>query len=184
MKFSKAGVTFVHPNILMKPDIIIPPNRVKDIVSPPDEVLSCRKGLDDNMQADYTLLDARIVSNQWHTLPVKALSALTSRHIDKIMEEVSCGLDAYFGMSSSWHEIKVHDVMSKLVTRAANRFVVGDSVCMYCPLFLCAYLELVNKTNYYVKGRNEEFVASATNFGVQSLMVAMVIRTLPESLKP
>ena len=113
------------------PDIMVPPALVKDIVSPPDDILSCRKGLDDNMQADYTLLHPRIVSNQWHPLPVKALSALTPRHVDKIMEEVSCGLSDYLGMSESWHEVQVLETMSRIVTRAANRFTVGSPTCMY-----------------------------------------------------
>src|SRR5215472_1352657 len=98
----------------MKADIMVPPTLVKDIVSTPDDILSCRKGLDDNMQADYTLLHPRIVSNQWHTLPVKALGALIPRHVDKLMDEVSCGLKTYLGVSDSWHEVQVYDIMSRV----------------------------------------------------------------------
>jgi cytochrome P450 len=160
-KFSKNGLAFTLPNALMKPDIMVPPAQVKDIVSPPDDILSCRKGLDDNMQADYTLLHPRIVSNQWHPLPVKALSALTPRHVDKIMEEVSCGLSAYLGVSESWHEVQVLDTMSRVVARAANRFIVGSPTC-----------------------RNEEFVTAAMSFASRSVLGAMAIRVLPEFLKP
>jgi len=113
---------------------MVPPALLKEIVSAPDDILSCKESLDDNLQADYTLLHPRIVSNQWHTLPVQALSSLIPRRIDKLVEEVPCGLDTYLGLSDSWHEVQVMDMMSRVTARAVNRFLGGISICM-CPLY-------------------------------------------------
>ena len=115
----------------MTADIMLPPTMLKDLVSPPDDVLNVHKGIGDTLQGEYTLLHRRIVRNEWQAMPVKALNASFPRHIDKMMEEVSCGLDTYFGLSDSFHKAPVFDIMSKVVARVGNRFTIGLPACMY-----------------------------------------------------
>lgn len=103
----------------------------------PDKVLSCQKALEDNLQAEWTLLgllDSHTAVNQWHTLPVKALSALTSRNVDKMMEETELGFDAYWGTGgeNEWKAVDVMNTMLKIATRVGNRFVFGSELCKLC----------------------------------------------------
>lgn len=100
----------------------------------PDNVLSIQRALEDNLQAEWTLLgllNPHAAVKRWHTLPVKALSALTPRHVDEMMEEVGLGLDAYWGVerSGEWTTVDVLDTMLKVATRVLNRFVFGPQLC-------------------------------------------------------
>lgn len=113
----------------MEPDILIPPAQAKEMLSLPDEVLSSEAAHNDDMQSVYTLLHPQIVSNQWHTLAIKALSALAPRHIGELSEEVSTGIEAYLGTSNSWEEVSVLPSMIKVAARCTNRFVLGSPLC-------------------------------------------------------
>lgn len=118
----------------MEPDILIPPDQAKDMLLISDDILSCRESLNDNLQAHYTLMHPRIISHQWHILAVKSLSASTPRLIGNLSTEVASSVESYFGVSNSWQDVDVLPVMSKIVSRLTNRFVVGSDVCKSGPL--------------------------------------------------
>jgi hypothetical protein len=113
---------------------MLPPSHIPSITSLPDSVLSCQKALEDTLQAEYTLLgllNSHTAVNQWHTLPVKALSSSTPRIVNKIAEEIEIGFNAYWGIGGKggWKEIDVLETMLKVAVRAGNRCIFGVGLC-------------------------------------------------------
>lgn len=136
VQYSKNNLPFLFTNIFWRTEVMLPPTQIHFITSPPDTTLSCQKALEDNLQAEWTLLgllNPHTAINQWHTLPVKALSALTGKegNVGKMMEEIELGLDTYWGTEpgEEWKKVDVLETMLKVATRAGNRFIFGTELC-------------------------------------------------------
>lgn len=101
------------------------------LLSQPDHILNAKEAQKETLQADYTVLNKKIVIDPTHEEVIRRdLTRQLSSMITEIMEELGNGFDQYFGLDTeNWKEIGVYQNMINIVARTSNRVLVGLPLC-------------------------------------------------------
>ncbi|KAI9806379.1 MAG: hypothetical protein M1825_006494 [Sarcosagium campestre] len=130
-KYSKRGHAFVVPSFFGPPHVVIPPADIPWFLDLPDNVVSALEAQVSSLQADYTLLDSKLVVNPLHAHVVRRdLTRQLGSMIVDIMDELSASFDLTWGTDTEgWKEICLWDNMIDIIARTSNRVFVGKPLC-------------------------------------------------------
>ncbi|KAJ7454170.1 cytochrome P450 [Mycena latifolia] len=136
--------------------------RVAEIVSAPDHILSFVEGADDNIQTKYTI--GREAKNG-HVFAVAIRGSLTrnlGRCFPEVRDEIVHAFDDVLLLEDNeWKEIKVSPSLMQVVARTSNRLFVGLPLC-----------------------REKEYLELAINHTISVVTRGQIIALLPGLLKP
>ncbi|KPI41256.1 Ent-kaurene oxidase [Cyphellophora attinorum] len=89
------------------------------------------------------------------------LTRSTPNLIPVIYDEVAVSSDEDWGTNANWHEVNVYNAVQHIIARASNRVFVGQELC-----------------------RNEEMLKVAQRWSVLFPISGMILRQIPELLRP
>ncbi|KAK0645168.1 Ent-kaurene oxidase [Lasiodiplodia hormozganensis] len=132
-----------------------------EIRKAPDTHLSQPAQAEVIFQMNHTLHHALSKDLYHFDVVRKKLMHALSSIIPDLIDETLYSLDAEVGTSPEWVNLPMYPVASKVVTRVANRMMVGLALC-----------------------RNDEFLHYSGAFTKATFDAAAVLRNLPEMMKP
>lgn len=90
------------------------------------------------LEANRTFLDPEILKKPIYEKSVrKELTRNLSLLIPEILDEITVGVDKFFGMDTEeWKEIGVFQNMKSIISRTTNRVLVGFPLCKVTLVFL------------------------------------------------
>ncbi|TVY38182.1 Cytochrome P450 monooxygenase [Lachnellula occidentalis] len=161
-KYSKNGLPFVLPNVFTGPEVVLPHSEMGWLTQQADEVLDQNEVNRDFLQADYTMLHPKVVSDSVHLDVIQnELNRRLGDFTEDVNEELDFAFRQAFGVDTKeWNEVVVYDVMSEIITRISNRVLVGPELC-----------------------RDEDYLYSSSRFNRWAVLLAAFISLFPEALK-
>jgi hypothetical protein len=124
-------LTYVLPNIITGPEVIIPMSQMKWLMDQPNEILSQGELNQQFLQADYTMLHPNIVRDTVHGAVIRR--ELTTKLEDlnpDIVDELRLVFEEHWGTDTeTWKEVPVYDTMLEVISRISSRAFVGLPLC-------------------------------------------------------
>ncbi|EPE27439.1 Cytochrome P450 [Glarea lozoyensis ATCC 20868] len=130
-KYSKNGVTYVLPNVLTGPEVILPQSLMDWLLHQPDSVLDQGEVNRDFLQADFTMLHKKVVTDTVHKDVIqKELTRRLGDFTADVNEEIDFAFRKAWGVNTKdWTTVTAYDSMSEVITRISNRVLVGLPLC-------------------------------------------------------
>ncbi|OGM47870.1 cytochrome P450 [Aspergillus bombycis] len=128
--YSKNGQSFAMLNINFRPQVILPPEHVRWLVTQPEDILSHAKASDDADALGYIwpLFDASAL----HSFGKVLQSDLTRNVVqteEDVLVEVQHIMDELVGQTESWKEVNIVHVFERIMYQATQRVYVGLPLC-------------------------------------------------------
>lgn len=159
-KYSKAGRHF----LLRTPKqvyLMISPTMLDEIRKAPETHLSQPAQAEIIFQVKHTLHPALSKDLYHFNVVRKKLTHALPSIITNLVDETLYALDVAVGTPLDWVELQMYPVASNLITRVANRMLVGSELC-----------------------RNDEFLHYSGAFTKATFDAAAMLRNVPEIIKP
>jgi hypothetical protein len=156
---------------------------IPTLLAQPDEALDSMAFHDDFMQGEYTFPDKCIAHNRIH---VELLGKTVPRHLSSITldlaDEIRAGFEEYWGTDTNeWKDISLPESTRNISTRMSTRLFLGPTVCRLDRAVEALFGS--NKVNHKT-GRNEKALRACSRYTLSIIYTAMLIRFLPQPLKP
>ncbi|KAJ7451385.1 cytochrome P450 [Mycena latifolia] len=138
------------------------PQRVMEIASAPEHILSFDEGVSDGIQSDYTIGPE---GKNPHVSTAAIRGSLTrnlGRCFPEVRDEIVNAFDDVLALEDNeWKEIKVSPSLMQVVARTSNRLFVGLPLC-----------------------RDKEYLELNINYTIEIFTRGQIIGLLPDLLKP
>jgi hypothetical protein len=120
----------VYPGI-PHPVVILPGSQVKWLADPGENQLNALEMQMEPFSGDYTLLDASVVRNPIQaSLIRRQLTRSLGTLVPDIQDELRYAFDKVWGCDSeNWVNVEAMSTMEHILSRAANRVIVGLPLC-------------------------------------------------------
>ncbi|KAG4434791.1 hypothetical protein IFR05_009726 [Cadophora sp. M221] len=130
-KYSKKNLPFVLPNVTTGPEVILPMSQMEWLLRQPDSILSQNEVNRQFLQADYTMLHPRVVSDTVHDDVIrKELTKLLGNYTEDVQDEIDFAFRKTWGVNTSdWVELPAYHTMLDIIGRISNRVLVGMPLC-------------------------------------------------------
>ncbi|KAH6720617.1 cytochrome P450 [Leptodontidium sp. MPI-SDFR-AT-0119] len=130
-KYSKQNLPFVLPNVTTGPEVIIPMSQMEWLLHQPDSILSQNEVNRQFLQADYTMLHPRVVSDTVHDDVIrKELTKLLGDYTEDVQDEIDFAFRKVWGVNTNdWAELPAYHTMLDVIGRISNRVLVGMPLC-------------------------------------------------------
>ncbi|KAJ7791765.1 cytochrome P450 [Mycena olivaceomarginata] len=142
--------------------VVCGPKLTKDIASAPEHIVSFTAGVEETIQAKFTM-GRDLSENQYHLHAIR--STLTRNlHVcfPDIKDEIVCAFDDILQLQGSeWKALPVLPTMMAIVARVSNRLFVGLPLC-----------------------RSEAYLANNVNYAIDVMRSGGRISLLPPFLRP
>ncbi|KAJ7445669.1 hypothetical protein FB451DRAFT_793865 [Mycena latifolia] len=104
--------------------------RIGEVLAAPDEVLSFKEGVGENLQVAY-LMGAEIEDHPYHHHTVRTtLTRNLGRCFPEVKDEIVCAFDDVLQLENDdWKPFMVLPNMLKIIARTTNRLFVGFPLC-------------------------------------------------------
>ncbi|KAJ7503871.1 cytochrome P450 [Mycena galericulata] len=138
------------------------PQRIAEVASAPEDVLSFNHGVEDSLQADYTI-GPQMTTNPYHAPVIRGgLTRNLGRCFPQVRDEIVHAFDDVLSLESKeWKLINVLPDTMQIIARTSNRLFVGLPLC-----------------------KNQEYLDLAVNYTVSVFVRGSIIGLLPGFLKP
>lgn len=137
------------------------PKMLDEIRKAPESHLSQPAAANIIFQIPHTF-HPKLLNDYYHFDVVrKSLTQNLPRIISELVDETHFSLDAEIGKAEDWKQLKVFPLSTQLVTRIANRMMVGLELC-----------------------RNDDFLHYSATYTKATFDAATMLRNVPEFLKP
>jgi hypothetical protein len=105
------------------------------LLGQPDTILSQSLVNEEFLQAQYTMLHPKIITDTVHEDVIrKELTKGLADYIEDMQEEIDFAFKKIWGTDNSeWVEICAYDAMLEIIARISNRVLVGIPLCEYIP---------------------------------------------------
>ncbi|KAI9801587.1 MAG: hypothetical protein M1825_003266 [Sarcosagium campestre] len=158
-KYSKNG-QFFQLSTPTRWFIVAPPKYIDEIREAPEDYLSPRIAANDVVQTKFTVSPI-VEANKFHLVTIKtALTPNLGLKIDDIRDEIELAFADEIGVSEDWKPIAMSQKAHRIVTRAANRLLVGAPLC-----------------------RNEEYLQMSIKYTIDVFGGADKLRAYPDFFK-
>ncbi|KAG9254797.1 cytochrome P450 [Emericellopsis atlantica] len=130
-QYLKHGQPVVIPGVGVRKEIIVPPSRLRWLLSQPENQFSNTHGFAEMDQATYSLGDEKPILDPWQGLLVKTdINRMIETICAALDNELGVAFDAHFGMDEhNWKEIDLRLVIARAIAQANSRFTVGLPLC-------------------------------------------------------
>ncbi|GMF68443.1 unnamed protein product [Aspergillus oryzae] len=130
VQYSKKGQSFAMLNINFRPQVILPPEHVRWLVTQPEDILSHAKASDDADALGYIwpLFDASALHSFSKVLQIDLTRNVTQTEKD-VLEEVQHIMDELVGQTESWKEVNMVQAFERIMYQATQRVYVGLPLC-------------------------------------------------------
>lgn len=131
LQYSKENKTYVLPNVITGPEVIIPMSQLKWLMDQPESVLNQGEVNQRFLQSEHTMLHQNIVRDTVHEAVIRReLTAKLESMNPDIVDELGAVFEEQWGTSTDdWKEICVYDTMLEVISRISNRVLVGLPLC-------------------------------------------------------
>ncbi|KAJ6558751.1 cytochrome P450 [Mycena vulgaris] len=138
------------------------PQRIAEIASAPEHILSFNEGVADSLQSDYTM-GRELTQNPYHAGAIRgSLTRNLGRCFPQVRDEIVHVFDDVLALEENeWKRLHVLPSIMQVVARTSNRLFVGLPLCRVQP-----YLDL------------------NINYTITVITRGQIIRLLPSFLKP
>ncbi|KAH7327064.1 cytochrome P450 [Rhexocercosporidium sp. MPI-PUGE-AT-0058] len=162
-KYSKRNLPFVLPNVTTGPEVILPMSQMEWLLRQPDSILSQNEVNRQFLQADYTMLHPRVISDTVHDDVIrKELTKLLGDYTEDVQDEIDFAFRKVWGVNTSdWVEIPAYYTMLDVIGRISNRVLVGMPLC-----------------------RNEDYLKPSKEFARLVVVQGTFISLFPPIFKP
>ncbi|KNG90080.1 cytochrome P450 [Aspergillus nomiae NRRL 13137] len=128
--FSKNGQSFAMLNINFRPQVILPPEHVRWLVTQPEDILSHAKASDDTDALGYIwpLFDASALHSFAKVLQ-NDLTRNVAQTEQDVLREVQHIMDEIVGQTDSWEEVNMVQAFERIMYQATQRVYVGLPLC-------------------------------------------------------
>ncbi|KAE8377154.1 cytochrome P450 [Aspergillus bertholletiae] len=128
--YSKKGQSFAMLNINFRPQVILPPEHVRWLVTQPEDILSHAKAGDDADALRYIwpLFNASALHSFSKVLQ-NDLTRNVAQTEEVVFEEVEHVLNELVGPAESWKEVNMVQVFERIMYQATQRVYVGLPLC-------------------------------------------------------
>ena len=112
--------------------LLLPPDKVQWIADQDQAVLNSRESLRQVLKMDYTFPDPELAAHPAHVDVIKqGLNRNIPTVSPAIIEEMGLAVDEAWGANTEeWRDVCVFETLLQVITRAANRALVGLPLCM------------------------------------------------------
>ncbi|PVH83978.1 putative Ent-kaurene oxidase [Cadophora sp. DSE1049] len=130
-KYSKKNLPFVLPNVTTGPEVILPMSQMEWLLHQPDNILSQNEVNRQFLQADYTMLHPRVVTDTVHDDVIrKELTKLLGEYTEDVQDEIDFAFRKVWGVNTNdWLEVPAYHTMLDVIGRISNRVLVGLPLC-------------------------------------------------------
>jgi hypothetical protein len=131
LQYSKKGLPFVLPNITTGPEVIIPMSQMDWLLQQPDHVLDQNEVNRSFLQADYTMLHPKVVTDTVHLDVIrKEMTRLLGDYTADVIDEIDFAFRKNWGVDTKqWTEVNSYYTMLDIIGRISNRVIVGFPLC-------------------------------------------------------
>lgn len=112
--------------------LLLPPEKAQWIADQPQTVLNSRESLRQVLKMDYTFPDPELAAHPAHVDVIKqGLNRNMLAVTPGIIDEMSLAFDEVWGTDTEeWKDVGVFNTLLQVITRTANRALVGLPLCM------------------------------------------------------
>ncbi|KAL2060657.1 hypothetical protein VTL71DRAFT_9298 [Oculimacula yallundae] len=130
-KYSKKDLPFVLPNVTTGPEVILPMSQMDWLLRQPESVMSQNEVNRQFLQADYTMLHPRVVTDTVHDDVIrKELTKLLGDYTEAVQDEIDFAFRKAWGVKTDdWVEVPAYYTMLDIIGRISNRVLVGLPLC-------------------------------------------------------
>ncbi|KAE8350016.1 cytochrome P450 [Aspergillus coremiiformis] len=128
--YSKKGKSFAMLNINFRPQVILPPEQVRWLVTQPEDVLSHGKASDDSDALRYIwpMFDASALHSFSKVLQIDLTRNVTQTEA-AVLEEMQHLMDELVGHTESWKEVNMVQLLERIMYQTTQRVYVGLPLC-------------------------------------------------------
>ena len=132
IQYSLRGETCIVKNLNEDPVILLPSKNTPWIMKQPQSVLSSHEALRLILKMDYTFPTTRLATHATHVEVIKqGLNRQMGVLTENIHDEIAVAFEETWGSDTqNWKNVCVFETMLKVISRAANRALVGLPMCM------------------------------------------------------
>ena len=129
-------MTYVLPNVLTGPEVILPQSMMEWLLHQPDNILDQGEVNRDFLQADFTMLHQKVVTDTVHKDVIqKELTRRLGDFTADVNEEIDFAFRKAWGVNTKdWTTVTAYNSMSEVISRISNRVLVGLPLCEFLPL--------------------------------------------------
>lgn len=149
------------------------------LLQQPDSVLDQNEVNRDFLQADFTMLHPKVVTDAVHAEVIrKVLTRRLGEFTGDVLEEVDFAFRKAWGVdTNNWKTVTAYDTMSEVITRISNRVLVGLPLCKH------HHIQSSISTNH-IQGRDEDYLYYSSRFARFVILESAAIHLFPDFLRP
>lgn len=131
IQYSSRGLRCIVKNLTEDPVILFPPSEAQWIMDKPQSVLSSHESLRMVLKMDYTFPSVRLATHPTHVDVIKlGLNRQIGTFTESVHDEIAAAFEETWGTNTkTWENVCVFESMLKVISRAANRAIVGLPLC-------------------------------------------------------
>ena len=162
-QFSKKGKSYIIPDLSGRPSIVLPRSQIPWILDQPDEVLSSSVYHYETLEGQYAFTNSKLLEDPYHEHALhKLLPRRIPAMIPDLQTETADAFNEIWGSDTvDWKEIPLYGTTLSMVSRVANRVIIGSSLC-----------------------RNEDFLSNSRSFMTDIMRTGVILRFTPNWLRP
>ena len=124
---------YVLPNLITGPEVIVPQPMMEWLLHQPDNVLDQNDVNRQFLQADFTMLHKKVVTDSLHIEVIrKILTRRLGEFTGDVLEEVDFAFRQAWGVDTTgWKTVVAYETMSEVISRISNRVLVGLPLCKF-----------------------------------------------------
>ncbi|KAI0404297.1 ent-kaurene oxidase [Xylaria palmicola] len=135
-QYSKQNAPFVVPSMDLGPQVIIPPQQIRNVYSLPEDILDVEETQNQLLQVRWTMRDKIIAQERLHANVVRNQLTRNIKNItETVADEIDSGFGRTWGTAPTWREVKIWDTCLRIVAGATNGAFCGQPLCRN-PAFL------------------------------------------------
>ena len=179
VQYSKKNRPFVLPNVTTGPEVILPMSQMEWLLHQPDNILSQNEVNRQFLQADYTMLHPRVVTDTVHDDVIrKELTKLLGEYTEDVQDEIDFAFRKVWGVNTNdWIEVPAYHTMLDVIGRISNRVLVGLPLCRSSA---SSSRMIAN----YFQGRDEDYLKPSKEFARLVVVQGAFISFIPPIFKP
>ena len=179
VQYSKKNRAFVLPNVTTGPEVILPMSQMEWLLHQPDNILSQNEVNRQFLQADYTMLHPRVVTDTVHDDVIrKELTKLLGEYTEDVQDEIDFAFRKVWGVNTNdWIEVPAYHTMLDVIGRISNRVLVGLPLCRSSA---SSSRMIAN----YFQGRDEDYLKPSKEFARLVVVQGAFISFIPPIFKP
>ncbi|KAI1352840.1 cytochrome P450 [Xylaria sp. FL0043] len=130
VKFTKHNLPCLIMTLDRGPMLLLPLKQTKALYKLPENRLDVFGTLQQQIQAQYTVRDERVVRDPYHRYLIPSqLTRKLNIFTPQMVTEIANGLNSTWGTDTAWKEVPVWKACFHVITRATNAALCGAPLC-------------------------------------------------------